>query len=131
MNKASLGIGLIVGFLAGIPCMLIAQDWYVASGKPVQGSALSSADLRSEFALIETGISAKLPTLTGNAGRVVAVNSGGTALTAATGVRVDASVTAGQTRVLVYDVDNAAFQRVLVGADDSCGSGYKCLRLAN
>jgi hypothetical protein len=131
MNRVSLIIGMIVGFLAGVPCLLIAQDWYVATGKPVQGSALSSADLRSEFALIESSISAKLPSLTGNAGRVVAVNSAGTALTAATGLRVDSSVAAGETRVLVYDVDNAAFGRMSVGADDSCGSGYRCLRVPN
>ncbi|HYE85972.1 MAG TPA: hypothetical protein VEA16_06435 [Vicinamibacterales bacterium] len=47
------------------------------------------------------------------------------------GIRVDASSTAGQTRLLVYDVDNGTVERVTVGAADSCGSGFKCLRIPN
>ena len=45
--------------------------------------------------------------------------------------RVDSSVTAGQTRFLIYDVDNATLERVTVGAADSGGSGFKLLRIAN
>ena len=45
--------------------------------------------------------------------------------------RVDSSVTAGQTRLLIYDVDNATLERVTVGAADSGGSGFKLLRIAN
>lgn len=46
-------------------------------------------------------------------------------------VRVDASVTAGQTRFLIYDVDNATLERVTVGVADSGGAGFKLLRIPN
>lgn len=54
--------------------------------------------------------------------------------TTATGteaLRVDHSTTAGETRLLVYDVDNATLERVSVGAADSGGSGFKVLRIPN
>jgi hypothetical protein len=45
--------------------------------------------------------------------------------------RFDRSTTAGQTRFLIYDVDNATLERVSVGAADSGGAGFKVLRIAN
>ena len=42
----------------------------------------------------------------------------------AEGMRVDLDATAGNTRLLVYDVDNATLERVSVGAADSGGAGY-------
>lgn len=45
--------------------------------------------------------------------------------------RFDASTTAGDTRLLVYDVDNATLERVTVGAADSGGAGFKVLRIPN
>ncbi len=50
---------------------------------------------------------------------------------AATGVSVDDSTTAGDTRFLVYDVDNATLERVTVGAADSGGTNFKVLRIPN
>ena len=47
------------------------------------------------------------------------------------GIRVDASSTAGNTRMRVYDVDNSTIARVSVGADDSGGAGFKVLRIPN
>lgn len=79
----SLGVLLAVGFGAW------AQDWYQATGKPVQRSQLNSADLRNEFASIETDIADQMPALTGNGDKPVIVNSGGTALTVGTGDYVD------------------------------------------
>ena len=55
------------------------SDWYTPSGWPANRAFGASASARSELTLIETAM-AKLPTLTGNGGKVVAVNSGGTAL---------------------------------------------------
>lgn len=57
-------------------------------------------------------------------------------ITLATGASVsalqlDTSTTAGNTRLLVYDVDNAALERVSVGAADSGGAGFKVLRIPN
>lgn len=46
-------------------------------------------------------------------------------------IRLSDSVTAGQTRLLVYDVDNGQIEQVTVGAADSGGSGYKLLRIPN
>jgi hypothetical protein len=46
-------------------------------------------------------------------------------------LRLDSSITAGETRMLVWDVDNATLSRVSVGADDSGGTGYKVLRIPN
>lgn len=45
--------------------------------------------------------------------------------------RFDVDATAGNTRLLIYDVDNATLERVTVGAADSGGSGYKVLRIPN
>jgi hypothetical protein len=48
-----------------------------------------------------------------------------------TSVQADASTTAGNTRLLVYDVDNGTLERVTVGAADSGGVGFKVLRIPN
>lgn len=45
--------------------------------------------------------------------------------------RVDDDATAGNTRFMIYDVDNATLERVTVGAADSGGTGYKVLRILN
>jgi len=46
-------------------------------------------------------------------------------------LEVDSDSTAGNTRLLVYDVDTGSLQRVSVGANDSGGSGYRLLRIPN
>ena len=48
-----------------------------------------------------------------------------------TAAKFDDDGTAGNTRFLVYDVDNAQLERVSVGAADSGGAGFKVLRIAN
>lgn len=45
--------------------------------------------------------------------------------------RFDTNATAGNTRFLVYDVDNGTLERVSVGAADSGGTGFKVLRIPN
>jgi hypothetical protein len=45
--------------------------------------------------------------------------------------RFDNSATAGHTRLLVWDVDNGALERVSVGVADSGGAGFKVLRIPN
>jgi len=44
---------------------------------------------------------------------------------------IDQDSTAGNTRMLLWDVDSAALVRVSVGADDSGGAGFKVLRIPN
>ena len=45
--------------------------------------------------------------------------------------RFDSDATAGNTRFMLYDVDNGTMERVSVGDADSGGAGYKVLRIAN
>lgn len=45
--------------------------------------------------------------------------------------RFDTNGTAGNTRFMVYDVDNGTLERVSVGAADSGGTGFKVLRIPN
>ncbi len=75
--------GVAAALLLSVPIAAVAE-WFEATGIPVQRSAISSAEFRSEFALIESGISNKLPTYTGNGDNWVVVNAGGTALTSIT-----------------------------------------------
>lgn len=44
---------------------------------------------------------------------------------------LDDDANSGNTRLLIYDVDNGQLERVTVGAADSGGSGYKLLRIPN
>lgn len=76
-------LALAIGI--AIPFSFAAADWYEATGVPAARSLLNSADMRAEFAAIDTGISDKLPALTGNGSKIIAVNAGGTALEALTG----------------------------------------------
>lgn len=46
-------------------------------------------------------------------------------------IQADGNNTTGNTRFLLYDVTSGALQRVVVGANDSGGSGYRMLRIAN
>lgn len=46
-------------------------------------------------------------------------------------MQLDSSTAAGETRMLLYDVDSGLLQRVTVGAADSGGVGFKVLRIPN
>lgn len=56
------------------------SDYYNASGVPAFKASLASSTIRAEFIAVKTGISDKLPTLSGMGDRIVKVNAGGTAL---------------------------------------------------
>ncbi len=58
----------------------MSNDYYVSTGTPATGSFGASAPMRSQFNLIEDAFD-KLPTLSGNDGKLVMVNSSGTGLT--------------------------------------------------
>lgn len=49
----------------------------------------------------------------------------------ATAFKVDSDTTAGNTTILVWDIDKGALARVSVGAADSGGAGFKVLRVPN
>lgn len=50
---------------------------------------------------------------------------------AAEQMRLERTATAGDTAMLLYDVDNNTVERVTVGAADSGGVGFKVLRIPN
>jgi len=60
-----------------------------------------------------------------------ASGTAGNAITFTERLRVDATTTAGQTALLLWDVDNGTLERVTVGAADSAGVGFKVLRIPN
>lgn len=60
---------------------MAASEWYDHTTYPSQGAAGSSSAARAEFEAIEAGLSAKLPDLAGNGGKVASINSAGTAMT--------------------------------------------------
>lgn len=59
----------------------MSNEYYSPSGNPGTGASGSSSVMRSEFDLIEAGLDL-LPTLSANGDKLVAVNSGATALVA-------------------------------------------------
>lgn len=59
----------------------MANNFFTASGNPVTNSQGSSAIMRAEFSSVEDGFD-KLPTLTANANKAVAVNASASALEA-------------------------------------------------
>lgn len=83
---------LLAACLATIATTAIATDYFDATGIPVQRSTISSAEFRTEFAAIETGISDKLPPLVGNGNNWVRINAGGTAMTSENTATLDAAL---------------------------------------
>jgi Chaperone of endosialidase len=63
----------------------MANIYYTQSGYPATGGTGSSASMRAELALIQLAFD-KLPVPTGNANKLVAINSSGTSMTVASGV---------------------------------------------
>ena len=61
----------------------------------------------------------------------VAVGAGSGLQTVQERMRLDGTTTAGQTAMMLWDVDNATLERVTVGAADSGGVGFKLLRIPN
>jgi len=61
----------------------MSNSYYNASGFPSTGSPATSASMRAELALVAAGFD-KLPTLSGNQDKLIAVNSSGTGLTVIT-----------------------------------------------
>jgi hypothetical protein len=55
----------------------VANEFYTPSGAPSSHSAGTSASMRAEFASIAAGLD-KLPALTGNGGKTLRINAGGT-----------------------------------------------------
>ena len=95
LNKLLTTLGAMAITISLVSCanLVLAQDYYQATGIPVQRSAMSSAEFRTEFSSIETDISDKLPAYTGNADEFIVVNAGATALTSKTAAEANIAVT--------------------------------------
>lgn len=89
------------------------------------GSAYSSA--QAQFSIVATENWSS--TAHGTKHQLTATANGTTTNVAV--LEVDKPTTAGQTALLLWDVDNATLERVTVGAADSGGAGFKVLRIAN
>jgi hypothetical protein len=61
-----------------------ASEFYSHGNFPANGAQGSSSAMRSELEAIENGLSAKMPDLSGNGSKIVAINSGASALEAIT-----------------------------------------------
>ncbi len=61
----------------------------------------------------------------------LAGSSGTTTQSLRDGLHIDGNVTAGETPLLLFDIDKGSLQRVSIGAADSGGTGYKVLRVPN
>lgn len=108
-----------------------ANDATAAIGMSVLGTGYTTAGgFVQDGGAIQTGanLSGGLSLIARHASGVVRVYAGGHTTQAA---QFDSSSTAGQTRLLIWDVDNGALERVTVGIADSGGSGYKLLRIPN
>jgi hypothetical protein len=46
-------------------------------------------------------------------------------------VVIDGNTTANETRFKLYDITAGTSRRVSIAASDSCGTGYRCLRIPN
>lgn len=79
--KSLVSLVLVLAFTTS--AFATGDEYYNHTTYPPAGSLGSSAAMRAELDLIEAGFG-KLPNLTGNGNKTVVVNSGGTALTAAT-----------------------------------------------
>ncbi len=116
---------VLISALLTMPIIAFAQDYFRATGIPVQRSAISSSEFRSEFSSIETSISDKLPAYTGNGDRAVVVNAGGTALTVADAGTFDVTLsggcTSGSTRSWDY-VQTGAVVTIDTVANTQCTS---------
>ena len=90
-------------------------DYYTKTAVPATSAALSSAVVRAEFALIETACT-KIAAYTGNGGKIVAINAGGTAqeaiTTTGTGDGVRATSPSFTTSVISASTTLAVFNTV-------------------
>lgn len=111
------------------------QEWRDNGGSELFGVGATGA-LRlggSNFAVRNSGVGAMVVSSAGLSQMRISGN-GSTYIDGSgfgAGIQVDASAVAGNTRLLVYDVDNGALERVTVGAADSGGVGFKVLRIPN
>lgn len=95
----------------------MANEFYSASGIPIQGQVDDPAQMQNEFSAIESGFN-KFPGLSGNAGKALVVNSTADAITTQT--LVDTSTRAGYGKNKFINGNFDIWQR----GDTQTSSGY-------
>jgi hypothetical protein len=121
------GLSIVLGAEDALGSISVLDDTF-ADGDRADRFSLRAESTASGADLDAVGTGANVRVRATTAGGKVDLIAGGST---STGLRVDDSAIAGNTRVFIYDVDNAALERVTVGAADSGGSGYKLLRVPN
>lgn len=103
----------------------MANEFYNHGSIPADNSPGSSAEIRGEFDAVQAGFN-KLPTMTGNGGKVVKVNAGGTGLeTKASDAEIADTVHAATAKTTPIDADEVGL------ADSAAAYGLKKFTFAN
>jgi len=111
--------------------MAIVSSGNVGIGTTGPDRKLDVLDAASpQLRLTHTDGSAYTDLQSNASGNLTITPSGGTT-TITNAIQADQSSTADDTRFLLWDVTAGALKRVTRGAADSCGSGFRCLRIAN
>ena len=116
----------IIALALGVNVVL-ANDFFTASGVPSTGAALVSSTIRTEFANIGAGFD-KMPTLTGNGNKVVTVNAGGTALGATAATALSGMVIGTNLQAWDADLDAVAALTSTAGMLARTGAGAFAVR---
>lgn len=107
--------------------VVLANDFFTASGVPSTGAALVSSTIRTEFANIGAGFD-KMPTLTGNGNKVVTVNAGGTALSATAATALSGLAIGTNVQAWDADLDAVAALASTAGMLARTGAGAFAVR---
>jgi len=83
----------------------------------------------NKLTLLNSGNDVYIQNRTANGKIVYRINNGGSATRDV--LQMDANATAGETRLLLYDIDKGSSVRVSIGTENSGGTGYKILRVPN
>jgi len=83
----------------------------------------------NKLGFLNSGNNVYIQNRTANGKIFYRINNGGSGTNDV--LQMDANATAGETRLLLYDIDKGSSVRVSIGADNSGGTGYKILRVPN
>lgn len=108
-NSNCLDDSIAIGYTASAP-----NGYSYAFGRGAATTATGQVVFVSATHLLLTGATAKFSTST-----------------SFEAFQIDRNTTAGQTRLLLWDIDKGSLQRVSIGAADSGGTGFKVLRVPN
>lgn len=114
----------------GSGTVLSELDYFTPTAVPPTYGTWATGDKVFYKAASTTGFIGAICSLLGTPGTWAEFGALSTGFTT-TGGQFDNNSSAGNTRFLIYDVDNGQLERVSVGAPDSGGVGFKVLRIPN